>query len=377
VIVVAAGQGTRLGSSVPKAFVELAGRTLLERSVDSVLGMAEPAQLVVVAPSERLDKARSLLNGTDATVVVGGATRQGSVASGIAALDPSVQVVLVHDAARALTPSSQFDRVVAQVRNSGHGAIPALDVTDTIKQVDGDRLISNVDRALLRAAQTPQGFPASALREAYVNASDDFTDDAALFTAAGHLVTVVDGDPLAFKITTPFDLARAEHILGRGKHRADEHVRVGIGVDVHAIDASRPLWLGGLFWPDEVGLSGHSDGDVLCHALCDSLLSAAGLGDLGSRFGVDDPELSDAHGGVFIAHTVALVAAAGYSVRNVAVQVIGNRPVIGPRRAELEAALSALVKAPVSVSATTSDGLGLTGRGEGIAAIATALICSS
>jgi len=151
-------------------------------------------------------------------------------------------------------------------------------------------------------------------------------------------------------------------------------IRTGVGIDVHAYDAAEPLWLGGLFWPDEVGLSGHSDGDAMSHAICDALLSAAGLGDIGSRFGTNDPRFAGAHGDVFLAETVALVSGAGFVVGNVAVQLIANSPRLGARRAELEVHLSIVLGAPVSVAATTSDGLGFTGKGEGVAVIATALL---
>lgn len=367
VIVVAAGEGSRLEAGVPKAFAELRGRTILERALDGIHQSVEPAQVVVVAPKSHLKQAQRLA--ADATVVAGGASRQDSVAAGLAALDPDVQTVLVHDAARALCPGELFDRVTRAVVATGGGIIPALAVTDTIKRVADDQVLDTVDRSSLVHVQTPQGFPRAALEAAYASAVQEYTDDAALFQAAGGDVRTVPGEARAFKITVPWDLRRAENLLG-----ATSLVRTGIGMDVHRYDESAPLWLGGLYWPDEPGLAGHSDGDALAHAICDALLSAAGLGDIGGRFGTDDPRFADAHGEVFITATVALVQGAGFTVGNVAVQLIANRPKVGPRRGELERHLSDLVGAPVSVAATTSDGLGFTGEGQGVVAIANALV---
>jgi 2-C-methyl-D-erythritol 4-phosphate cytidylyltransferase/2-C-methyl-D-erythritol 2,4-cyclodiphosphate synthase len=350
--------------------------------------MSEPAQIVVVVPEANVSLAQDEVRDVAGaaveytSVVAGGSTRQASVAAGLGALWPDVGVVLVHDAARPFTPSALFDAVVSAVRASSQGVIPGLPVADTLKRMDNDVALETVDRSVLRAIQTPQGFPRVELTASYAAATQDYTDDAAVFAAAGHTVRVIQGDSLAFKITTPWDLRRAQALVDPSTSSGTEtgsgtgSMRSGIGIDIHAYDETVPLWLGGLHWPDEPGLDGHSDGDALSHAICDALLSAAGLGDLGSRFGTTDPRFADAHGEVFLSATIELVAGAGYTIQNVAVQVIGNRPRLAARRSELEKHLSDVVGAPVSVAATTSDGLGFTGNGEGLAAIATALLSS-
>ncbi len=381
VIVVAAGSGTRLGRPEPKAFVRVGSRTILEHALETVFSLSEPVQVIVVAPSAQVAEATSLARATAGSaapylsVVTGGDTRQQSVAAGLAELGPQVAVVLVHDAARAFTPSDLFEAVISGVRDSGGGVIPGLPLADTVKQTDWTgKVESTPDRATLAAVQTPQGFPREALVAAYAKATEQHTDDASVFSAAGGTVTVIDGDPLAYKITTPWDLRRAEGLVAPAGSTSG--IRVGTGVDVHAFDDSRPLWLGGLYWPAEAGLAGHSDGDAVCHAICDALLSAAGLGDIGTRFGTADSRFVEAHGDIFIRETLELVHGAGFTVGNVAVQVVSNAPKVAPRRVEVEARLTELVGAPVSVSATTTDGLGFTGRGEGVMATATALLNS-
>jgi 2-C-methyl-D-erythritol 4-phosphate cytidylyltransferase/2-C-methyl-D-erythritol 2,4-cyclodiphosphate synthase len=380
IVVVAAGSGARLGGVEPKAFVALRGVPILERALRGVFDSVEPAQVVVVAPDSHVKAARAIAArvagaaSSSISVVGGGVTRQASVAAGLAALAAEVDTVLVHDAARALTPSALFDRVARAVRSTGGGVIPALPVTDTIKRVGSDSaVLGTVDRSDLVHVQTPQGFPRADLDAAYAAATVEHTDDAALFAAAGRPVTVVEGEARAFKITTAWDLRRAENVLGA----QTAGLRTGIGIDVHAYDETAPLWLGGLYWTGEPGLAGHSDGDAVLHAICDALLSGAGLGDLGSRFGTADPRFADASSEVFVRETLALVDGAGFAVVNVVVQIVATRPKIAPRRSELEAHLSALVGAPVTIGATTTDGLGFTGRGEGVAVIATALLSAS
>lgn len=387
VIVVAAGSGTRLRGGAPKAFVGLDARSILHHALRGVFS-APAAQVVVVVPegyegdatTDALDAAGD--RGELVTVVTGGATRQQSVAAGLAALWGDVDTVLVHDAARALTPAAVFERVVAALDDGAVAVIPVLPVVDTIKRVDGaGRVVAAVDRSELAAAQTPQGFRRSVLEAAAASADADHTDDAALVAAAGHPVVTVEGDARAFKVTTAPDLDRARSLVAVAPEveaaptPATGIPRVGLGTDVHGFGGEGTLWLAGLEWPGEQALSGHSDGDAVAHAVVDALLAAAGLGDIGTHFGTDRPEFAGAHATAFLAHTVGLLAAAGWRVGNVAVQVQANRPRFAARRVEAERALShALGGAPVSVSATTTDGLGFTGRTEGVAAFATALV---
>lgn len=382
IIVVAAGSGTRLGAGVPKALADLDGRTVLGRALEGVFA-AEPMDVIVVAPAGHEKAVAAELettagrHGRHTTVVVGGQTRQQSVAAGLAALRDAVEVVLVHDAARALTPAAQIDAVAAAV-TADAGVIPALAVIDTLKRVDEDVVIEAVDRSVLAAAQTPQGFPRRGLEQAYaraVESGEEHTDDAALFAAAGGSVRHIPGSERAFKITTPADLERAMMLLHPAFAGGPAAPRIGVGTDVHAFGGEGDLWLAGLEWPGETPLSGHSDGDAVAHAIVDALLGAAGLGDIGQHFGTAHAEYAGAHADVFLARTRALLGEAGWAVGNVSVQVQANRPRLGARRAEAEAALSAaLGGASVSVSATTTDGLGFAGRGDGVAAFAVALV---
>ena len=368
-IIAAAGSGERFGASIPKALIQLGDRTLLEHAVSAISSVAD--QIVVTAPAGYEDQIRNLV-GEAATVVTGGATRSESVRLGLAAIDDA-DFVLVHDAARALASRELAASVVAALKNGDVAVIPGLPEVDTVKVIGTDGYVTSTpDRAQLRRVQTPQGFSYSVLKQAHATPSDA-TDDAVLVANGGHKVRIIDGEERALKITTPSDLATAMQFLG-----AAQTFSSGVGVDAHAFAEGRPLWLAGILWPDETGVEGHSDGDVAAHAICDALFAATGLGDLGSNFGTSRPEYAGASGVTLLKETAAIISRAGFSISHVSVQIIGNRPRIGGRRAEAIATISAaLGGAEVAILATTTDGMGLTGEGKGIAAIASALVIKS
>ena len=399
-LVPAAGRGERLGPGAPKALRAIGGEPILLHAVRGLLASGRVDLVVVAAPptDEGVAEVRRMLAGLGSRVIVvpGGATRQQSVALALAATPADYEIVLVHDAARALTPPETIASVVDAVLSGLSAVIPVLPVADTIKSAvpgPGGALTvgRTVDRAGLRAVQTPQGFRREVLARAHAAAGHDATDDAGLVESLGESVGMIPGHVEAFKVTTPFDLVLAEAVLARrvptpepepvSMNPAAPVPLVGIGVDVHAFateqDAQvepRPLRLAGLDWPGQTGLLGHSDADVVAHAACNALFSAAGLGDLGSNFGTDQPEWKGAAGTVLLAEAARRVREAGFSIGNVAVQLVGNRPKIGPRRAEAEAVLAEAVGAPVRLSAATTDGLGFTGRAEGLTGIATAVV---
>ncbi len=364
VVLVSAGKGTRLGANLPKAAVSVAGLTLLEHSLKNIAQFA-PAELVVVAPSELIAEFSEITakHFDSFEVVPGGETRQLSVQNGLAAI--TQDLVLVHDAARAFVPKEVFDLVAAGLEKAV-SVVPAINLADTIKKVSAEWVENTVDRSELVAVQTPQGFRVKELREALENATEDFTDEAGLLESLGHKTLVVNGHEHGFKVTTAADLERANAMFSES--------RTGIGVDAHKFDVSGELVLGCLVWPELPQLEGHSDGDSVAHAIVDALLSSANLGDIGSNFGVDRPEFKGATGERFISETLAILARNGFEPVNVSVQIVGDKPKIAPRRQELQERLSELVGAPVSVLATTTDGLGFLADSKGVAAVATALV---
>ena len=372
-IIAAAGMGHRLGANLPKSLVKLIDKTLLEHAVANLAPVAQ--LLIVTAPAGFEEEYKKLL-GEEVEVITGGVLRSDSIRIAIAKIPNNYEYVLVHDAARALASTRLASEVINQLIRGQQAVIPTLEVIDTIKEVDNQGYVRNtLNRASLRIVQTPQGFNRSVLERAH-QASEDATDDAALVEALGIKVKTIAGEDQAFKITTKGDIKTAINFLLPDNQK---QLRVGIGVDAHSFseDKKRKLALAGLIWPDEIGLDGHSDGDVAAHAICDALLSAAGLGDLGSNFGVADSKYKGATGAQMLSESLAKVAAAGFEIENVSVQIVGNRPKIAPKRAQAISALSkALAGAKVSLAATSTDGLGFTGEGKGLSAIATALLIS-
>ena len=369
-IIAGAGMGHRLGAEIPKALIQIQGITLLERAFISLSKVVD--EIVITAPAGYEEQFKALV-GQSAEVVTGGVLRSDSIRVALKALSPSVESVLIHDAARALASSALAARVLDELRSGQSAVIPVLKVIDTIKEIDRDGFVrATPDRSSLVAAQTPQGFNRQVLERAH-SASDDATDDAALVEAIGVKVKTIEGEASAFKITTKEDISQALLLLSP----SNRNFKVGLGVDAHAFssDQDRKLWLAGLLWPEQIGVDGYSDGDVAAHAICDALFSATGLGDLGSNFGVDDPKYQGASGETLLKEALKKITSAGYEIGNVSVQIVCNKPKIGPRRAEAIKALSkALGGAEVSVSATSTDGLGFTGQGLGISALATALL---
>jgi len=369
-IIAGAGLGNRLGANLPKALLQIDGITLIERAFTSLSSVVD--EIVITAPTGYETEFRKIV-GESAKVITGGVLRSDSVRLALDSLSPSIEYVLVHDAARGLATPDVARRVLDTLKAGESAVIPVLPVVDTIKEIDSAGYVRTTpDRSALRSIQTPQGFDKSVLRRAH-EASEDATDDAALVEALGIKVKTIDGEARALKITNPSDIATAHSLL----HSTNVELRSGIGTDAHAFsqDTSRQLWLAGLLWEGEVGVDGHSDGDVAAHAICDALFAAAQLGDLGSNFGTSDPKYAGASGLTLLHETLMRVTNAGYKIENISVQIVSNRPKIGPRRKEaIEVLSNALGGAPVSVTATSTDGLGFTGEGKGISAIATALI---
>jgi 2-C-methyl-D-erythritol 4-phosphate cytidylyltransferase / 2-C-methyl-D-erythritol 2,4-cyclodiphosphate synthase len=374
-LVVAAGRGTRLGAALPKQYLPLAGRPLLRHTLEALRAHPFIAGVVaVIHPDDRAlyDKAASGLDLLPP--VAGGAQRQDSVRNGLEALaSHRPSRVLIHDGARPFVDRATIDRVIAALETAP-GAIAALPVRDTGKREADGRIAATIERAGLWRALTPQGFHFEAILEAHrAAAGGELTDDAAIAERAGLPVALVEGSEENFKVTTMDDLARAERVLAA---RLGD-VRTGQGFDVHAFGPGDKVWLCGIAVPHEAGLVGHSDADVGLHALTDALLGAIGAGDIGMHFPPSDPKWRGAPSEKFLRHAADLIAEKGGIVAHVDVTIVCERPKVGPHREAMTARIAEILRVDrgrVSVKATTTEKLGFTGRGEGIAAQAVATV---
>lgn len=364
-IIVAAGQGVRAGGSEPKQFAMLAGKPMVAHSFAAL--SAHPGideVLVVIGKGQETALEASL---GPVAFVIGGTTRRESVHNGLAAIE--ADRVLVHDAARPFLPAAVIDRLLEALDNH-EGAIPGLAVADTLVSASGDP----VSREGLTRVQTPQAFRTPTLRAAHATWPTDreATDDAQMVRALGHEVAIVEGAAELEKVTRPMDFAAAE-----ARYAASLRVRTAQGFDVHRFAEGEELWLGGVQIPHSHGLSGHSDADVALHAITDALLGTIGAGDIGMHFPPSDPQWRGAASGRFLEHAAGLVTAEGGIIDFIDLTVICEAPRIGPHREAIRANIAALLLLPlgrVSVKATTTERLGFTGRGEGMAAQAIATI---
>jgi 2-C-methyl-D-erythritol 4-phosphate cytidylyltransferase/2-C-methyl-D-erythritol 2,4-cyclodiphosphate synthase len=376
-LVVAAGRGSRFGGERPKQYAELGGRPLLRHSLEAFArSPGIDAVTAVIHPDDRELYDRAAAGLELGEPVAGGATRRESVRRGLESLQSMApDKVLIHDGARPLVSAAVIARVLAALETAP-GAVAALPVTDTLKRAEGGRIAGTQPREGLWRAQTPQGFRYADILAAHRSAeqsapSDELTDDAAAAERAGIPVTLVEGGAENIKVTTADDLARAERWLAGGLGET----RVGQGFDVHRFGPGDHVMLCGVSIPHEAGLQGHSDADVGLHALTDAILGALGEGDIGSHFPPTDPQWSGADSGLFLARARDLVAARSGRIVHVDVSLICQAPKVGPHREAMRARIAELLEiepARVSVKATTTEGLGFTGRREGIAAQAVA-----
>lgn len=384
-VVVAGGQGGRIGGAVPKQFRSLGDGTLLDHAVAPFDVSPRIGEIVVVLPADLAAAPPAGLRAvkTPQRVVAGGVRRQDSVAAGVDALGGGIDVALVHDAARPFCPPALIGRTIDAAAESG-AAIPALPATDTVKMAArrGGRVVveSTLPRDCIYMAQTPQAFRIDVLRDAVAlgRSGVEATDEAWLAERCGHPVRLVEGDPDNFKVTTPADLRRAAERVERPVPAArPAFARVGLGYDLHRTVAGRPLILGGVRVPHDRGLDGHSDADAVCHALIDAILGAAAAGDIGQHFSNRDPRWKDASSMDLLARAVAIVHGRGFAVGNADVVIIAERPPIGPHaaamRGKLAAALEVAAEA-VSIKAKTGEGVDAVGRGEAIAVHAVATL---
>jgi 2-C-methyl-D-erythritol 4-phosphate cytidylyltransferase/2-C-methyl-D-erythritol 2,4-cyclodiphosphate synthase len=380
-VVVAAGRGTRMGTKESKQYLELAGKPILVHTLQIFERMAEIGEIVLVTGADDVERCSALVRDNGlckvTAIVAGGSERQHSVRIGLAAA--SCDWVMVHDGVRPLTSPEAIRRVI-EAAYSHDAAVLAVPVKDTIKQVSADGLIAGTpDRKTLWAIQTPQAFRRELLAECHARAAEEGflgTDDAMAVERYGRAVAVAEGEYTNIKVTTPDDLAWAAYLLQSGKDGSEKGesckmIRIGQGFDVHQLVEGRPCIIGGVTIPYEKGLLGHSDADVLLHAVADAVLGALALGDIGKHFPDTDPLYKDADSVKLLERVWELAKERGYKLGNIDSTIIAQRPKMAPYIPQMAEVIARVLEADVSqvnVKATTSEQLGFTGRGEGIAA---------
>lgn len=370
-VIVAAGQGLRAGQALPKQFAAWRGKPVVRHSAEA-FAAAGIKPIIVAIPEGGRDLAEAALSGIEhVELVVGGATRQSSVHRALEALAfAAPRAVLIHDAARPIVPGAVIERLVNAL-DRHMGAIPVLPVTDSLAEADGAIMGSPARREALRRVQTPQAFDFAAILAAHRawKGSPDAGDDAQVMRAAGLQVALIEGDETLHKLTYASDFD------GQAVP-----VRIGTGYDVHRLASGEELWLCGIRLEHSQGLAGHSDADVALHALVDAILGALAQGDIGSHFPPSDQQWRGASSDRFLTHAMSLASAAGYRIGNVDLTIVCEAPKIGPHREAMRVRLASLLDCPVeavSVKATTTERLGFTGRGEGIACHAVATLLAN
>ncbi len=373
-LIVAAGKGERAGGGLPKQFACLGGKALLSHSVDAFQSHpAIDAIYLVVGDNQQGLSMEALAGRKVAAIVAGGAERQESVRAGLDTIAAAggAQTVFIHDAARPFLAAAVIDRLLEALGNSD-GGVPAMPVVDSLARVGAD-LGDTVDRTQLARIQTPQAFHFNAVLKAHQDwRGATATDDAQMVRSAGYSVALVEGDSMLDKITHPADFAAAERRL-----EASKISRTGFGYDVHRIEHGKEMWLGGVLIPCEMGLAGHSDADVALHVITDALLGTIGEGDIGSHFPPSDSQWKGAASHRFVEHARGLIHQRCGIIDHVDLTIICEAPKIGPHRPAMRKTIAAMLQVSedaVSIKATTTERLGFTGRGEGIAAQAVATV---
>jgi len=385
-VIAAGGTGTRMNSAVPKQFLKIAGKPVLLHTLESIAALEEVAEIVVALPPEHIQEAQALIGAhplkPEVRCVAGGPNRQESVRAGVSQLTSEPDVIMVHDAVRPLCDRELMRRVLDAAWKKG-AAIPGIPATETIQRVSrAGRVLSTPPRDELYAIQTPQAFHAGILRSALDQAHESGfvgTDESSAVRRAGHAVVVVPGSPDNIKITRPLDLEIAGRLISKRDHSgmSTAQLRIGQGTDYHRLVEGRKLILGGVEIPFERGLEGHSDADALSHAICDALLGAAALGDIGRHFPDTDPSNRGRSSLEFLQLVRGKIEAGGWVIRNVDATLLVQRPKLAPyneaMRRNIAESLGLSVD-QVSIKATTTEGLNAEGRGEGISAQAVVLL---